>query len=290
MTTWWHEPIMSCSCCTCLTWLLVLGSISSALLLTDLLSWFHDNKQIFIDLDVWEHFNIPKLHFLTHYVDFIKLHGTTDNYSTKYTEHLHIDLAKDAFHSTNKKDEYLQMTTWLEHREKLWHHAIYIQWRLDGKPHISQQSEEVIPPCLSLTKNSSCQVVSLPKVLEDYGATEFSDTFSWYWVKLTWPGLSGWEATNAVNDYYLPFQKVSVFHKVKFYNIDIKGYPGCVGPWDSIHVWPSHRDTWGHHIPGRFDTVLVISDVIPKEGDIWGKKTTVSLISCLTFVNCQIIV
>ena len=166
-------------------------SSSTLNLLTDFLSQFHDNKHIFVDLDIQEHFNILKLHFLMHYVDFIKLHGTTDNYSSEYTEHLHIDLAKDAFCSTNKKDKYIQITTWLEHREKLWCHTIYIQWRLDGEPHISQQSEEVIPPHLSMMKNPSCQVVGLPKVMEDYGATEFSDTFSQYWVKLTWPGLSG---------------------------------------------------------------------------------------------------
>lgn len=221
-----------------------------------------------------------------HYVDFIKLHGTTDNYSTKCTKCLHIDLVKDIFHSMNKKDEYLWMITWLKHREKLWHHAIYIQWRLGGEPHILQQSEEVIPPCLSLMKNPSCQVVGLPKVMEDYEVTEFSDTFSQYWVKLTQPGLSGWEVKNAVNNYYLPFQKVSVFHKVKFYNIDLKGYPGSADPQDNIHVWLRHRGTWGCHIPGRYDTMLVISDVIPKWGDIQGKKTTIPLISCLTFVNC----
>ena len=66
-------------------------------LLADSLSHFHENKDIFIDLGVREHFNIPKLHYLKHYMDFIKLHGTMDNYNTEYTEHLHIDLAKDAY-------------------------------------------------------------------------------------------------------------------------------------------------------------------------------------------------
>ena len=73
---------------------------------------------------------------------------------------------------------------------------------------------------------------------------------------------------NLVNNYYLPFQKISVFHKVKFYNIDLKGYPGSADLWDSIHVQLSHRDTQGCHIPGRFDTTLVISDVTPQQGDI----------------------
>lgn len=61
-------------------------------LLANLLSHFLENKNIFIDFSVQEHFNIQKLHYLKYYMDFIKLHGTTDNYGTKYTEHLHIDL------------------------------------------------------------------------------------------------------------------------------------------------------------------------------------------------------
>ncbi len=37
----------------------------------------------------------------------------TDNFNTEYTERLHINLAKDAFHMTNTKDKYPQMTAWL---------------------------------------------------------------------------------------------------------------------------------------------------------------------------------
>jgi hypothetical protein len=33
--------------------------------LQDSLTAFHNNKGIFIDLGVWDHFNIPKLHSLT---------------------------------------------------------------------------------------------------------------------------------------------------------------------------------------------------------------------------------
>ncbi|KAJ6548331.1 hypothetical protein B0H10DRAFT_1969194 [Mycena sp. CBHHK59/15] len=60
---------------------------------------------------------------------YIKLFGTTTTI-TEYTEHLHIDLAKDAFRSTNFKDEFPQMTLWLERKEKIFRHEEYIQWRL----------------------------------------------------------------------------------------------------------------------------------------------------------------
>ena len=82
--------------------------------LQDSLSEFHNNKPIFVDLSVWEHFNIPKLHSLSHYESSIQLFGTMDNYNTEQSKHLHIDLAKDAYCATNHKDEYLQMTIWLK--------------------------------------------------------------------------------------------------------------------------------------------------------------------------------
>lgn len=79
-------------------------------LLDDTLLKFHENKDIFIDMGIREHFKIPKLHLLCHYVMYIKLFWSTDNYNTQYTEHLHIDLTKDAYHATNHRDKYLQMT------------------------------------------------------------------------------------------------------------------------------------------------------------------------------------
>ena len=42
-------------------------------------------------------------------------------------------------------------------------------------------------------------------------------------------------------------------------------------------------------IPGRFNMVLVVSNMAPKEGDIWGKENTVSFILCLKIANGQII-
>ena len=83
--------------------------------LQDSLAEFHNNKLIFIDLGIREHFNIPKLHSLSHYDSSIWLFGTMDNYNTEQSERLHIDMAKDAYCATNHKDEYTQMTIWLEH-------------------------------------------------------------------------------------------------------------------------------------------------------------------------------
>lgn len=94
--------------------------------LQDCLAAFHDHKAVFLDLGVQENFNLPKLHSLTHYALSIGLFGTTDNYNTEQSKCLHIDFAKDAYHATNRKDEYPQMTAWLECQEKMQQHAALI--------------------------------------------------------------------------------------------------------------------------------------------------------------------
>jgi hypothetical protein len=87
---------------------------------------FHQNKSIFIDLGVRTNFNLPKLHSLQHYASCIESFGTTDNYNTENTERWHIDFAKDAYHATNHKDEYSQMTLWLQWKEKVLIHQSHI--------------------------------------------------------------------------------------------------------------------------------------------------------------------
>ncbi|KAI9447517.1 hypothetical protein H4582DRAFT_2068099 [Lactarius indigo] len=120
-------------------------------LLEDALSRFHENKSIFVDLGIREHFNIPKLHFASHYVDLIKLYGTTDNVNTENTVQLHIDLAKDAYAATNHKDEFSQMTTWLEHKEKIHQHNCLVQWWLEGLPIVVAPCKW-LPPGLELDR------------------------------------------------------------------------------------------------------------------------------------------
>ena len=128
----------------------------------DALSHFHENKSIFIDLGVREAFNIPKLHFAQHYVMFIKLYGTTDNFNTAYTEHLHIDFAKDAYATTNHKDEFTQMTNWLERKEKIFCHEQYIKWRKNGFPNPKSISITWQPPGLELDQHLHSQTSQCP--------------------------------------------------------------------------------------------------------------------------------
>jgi hypothetical protein len=49
---------------------------------------FHANKTIFVNLEIRDHFQLPKLESLN------KDFGALDNGNTEYTECLHIDMAK----------------------------------------------------------------------------------------------------------------------------------------------------------------------------------------------------
>ena len=55
-------------------------STNTMIWLEESLEVFHQNKAIFLDLGVWTHFNLPKIHSLIHYTTLISLFGTTDNY------------------------------------------------------------------------------------------------------------------------------------------------------------------------------------------------------------------
>ncbi|KIM60378.1 hypothetical protein SCLCIDRAFT_124571, partial [Scleroderma citrinum Foug A] len=60
----------------------------------DALLLFHYHKEVLVTLGIRDHFNILKFHSLLHYVECIKMYGTTDNYNTEAFKQLHIDLAK----------------------------------------------------------------------------------------------------------------------------------------------------------------------------------------------------
>ncbi|KAJ7334948.1 hypothetical protein DFH08DRAFT_916210 [Mycena albidolilacea] len=81
--------------------------------MTDALKIWHQNRDYFITAGVRKDFNIPKFHSLLHYVDSIRMFGTTDNYNTEMFERLHIDFAKKGWRASNRRDKFPQMIAWL---------------------------------------------------------------------------------------------------------------------------------------------------------------------------------
>ncbi|KAJ6618487.1 hypothetical protein B0H10DRAFT_2164151 [Mycena sp. CBHHK59/15] len=93
---------------------------------------FHANKDVFVTLEICEHFNIPKIHSMQHYVDMIRTLGTADGYNTELSERLHIDCAKLGYAASSKKEYIRQMMTWLMRREAIHRFALYLQWAIPG--------------------------------------------------------------------------------------------------------------------------------------------------------------
>ena len=225
-------------------------------LLTESLSAFHDNKVIFKELGIRDSFNIPKFHSMQHYVESIRNFGTTDNYNTEYTERLHIDLAKDAYKSTNFKDEFAQMTLWLERKEKVIRHAAFIEWRLSGQP--LPLPPPTRRPHIQMTRNPT-KMVSLTKIASDYKAPLFTEALQMVVAHYQDPTATQARLNYTAPIIALPFTSVPVFHKVKFWNQDPYRRPDCSDILDVAHVCPRRKGTRGW-IPERFDTVLVNPD------------------------------
>lgn len=221
------------------------------------LAMFHENKAVFVDLGVRKHLNVPKVHSLLHYSSSIRLFGTTDNYNTEQTERLHIDFTKDAYRATNRKNEYPQMITWLERREKLQRHAARIKRRQQQDSPAGIPPERPIgappQPCtryLRMTEYPTLGRESFENIHNSYGAVEFQDLVGDFLTVLKEPHLSGRALRNRGANTLIPFHHVPVFHKIKFTNGDVTV--------DSIHIRPEQvNPDDGRITPARFDTVLI---------------------------------
>lgn len=237
--------------------------------LENALAQFHEDRDVFIELGIRTGFNLPKLHSLQHYVRAIKLYGTTDNYNTEATERLHIDFAKDAYRATNHRNEFPQMTQWLERREKILHHANFIAWRVQqqtrsGTSTISAQQElRWRPPDMAcalnikMTKNPTRKAVSINEIVSPlrYGATFFIPALARFVVQFNDPSVSAAVLEERAADIILPVATLPVYHHIKFWNESVHGKTML----DSVHVHPRSQDSSGSDtlVQARFDTVLV---------------------------------
>ena len=133
---------------------------------------FHGAKDVFIELGLREHFNIPKLHSLLHYVDTIKNLGSLDGLNTENSERLHIDYAKKAYAATSRKDYTIQMTKWLQCQEAVIWFNQFVMWR--NGTHTPTPAEVVptrTPYCIALKPHLPKKTV---QYLEEYhGAVSF---------------------------------------------------------------------------------------------------------------------
>ncbi|KAG1874323.1 hypothetical protein F4604DRAFT_1880851 [Suillus subluteus] len=175
-----------------------------------------------------------------------------------------VDLAKDAYHATNRKDEFTQMTQWLERKEKIVRHAKSIRWQLhDNTPHHPSPR----PASLSfdrtrtLAKHPSAKAISFQTLISDYGATYFREALARYIAQQNQldESLSRSRLKALAANVHLPFHSVAVYHKIKWLSVDARGHGDPLITVDSVHVMPRRTGTRQKNdaLPARFDTALI---------------------------------
>ncbi|KAI0069540.1 hypothetical protein K474DRAFT_1687710 [Panus rudis PR-1116 ss-1] len=230
--------------------------------LRDALKRFHDNKDIFVELKIRSDFNFFKLHFADHWELLIEWLGTPDNFNTEYSERLHIDLAKDAYEATNHKDEFTQMTIWVERQEKIMQHDSFIQWNLDGRPQIQPASlYPPLPSRLIMTKNPSYKSVKISTIESTsgsgYGARYFRDALARFVVKHNYPHYNHRNVEKVAANVHFPTQNFPIYHKAKFWLGDANHHRLMADEFDVLHAAPARKSRRDTDIPARFDTAMV---------------------------------
>ena len=237
-----------CSACALLDLLRLakypIHSNSTLQLLTDALACFHTNRDIFINLGIRTQFNLPKLHYMSHYVELVKYFGTTDNFDTQYTERLHIDIPKYSYGATNHKDEYEQMTCWLDWKERVLQHEQYIQWQQAGTcaPTCVDREPPSLDTCweLSMTKHPSMTAVPLNRLQDAYGAPLFKVTLQRFISTTNDGNQTRQQLERSLWRIHLPFNQLPVWHVIKFMRSD--PLTGTHSTADSIHIKPAYHD------------------------------------------------
>ncbi|KAF8272272.1 hypothetical protein EI94DRAFT_1862395 [Lactarius quietus] len=225
--------------------------------LEDALVHFHANKDVFINLGICDNFHFPKIHSLLHYHSSITLFGTTDNYNTEQTKHLHMDYTKWAYHATNKKDEEHQMTVWNEHCKEVEQHAFFVAWQQQAQQLAYDQSltlegPPVPVPCTTqMALNPMLKAVSFDDLTNKYRAWDFQDAITDFITQVNHPDASTAALKDLAKNTLLPFQTVPVFHKIKYLST-------CDSEViNTVHVWPEQSDVHGNPIPLHFNTVII---------------------------------
>ncbi|PPQ97936.1 hypothetical protein CVT26_002941 [Gymnopilus dilepis] len=247
---------------------------------------FHANRGVFISLGVRAHFNIPKLHTIGHYRQLIVHYGTADNFNTECTERLHIDLAKDAYSATNFKDEFPQMTNWLDRKERVMQHGKYVRRHIGTSSntplHVQKPVASLIPQRrLRMAKHPTHRAVPLSDIQTKYGAMQFVPALSRFVSQYQNPAFSKAQVEAASHSVHIPFAKIAVFHRIKFVSYDVYGLnPLDEVVVDSIHVDPARLNKYSKVVPGRFDTALISIAERPA-GDVDIKGFCVGQVRCI---------
>ncbi|GLB44088.1 putative zn-finger domain-containing protein [Lyophyllum shimeji] len=157
------------------------------------LETFHKHKNILVELEIRDNFNIPKLHNIQHYVDTIVALGSADGYNSESPERLHIDFAKEAYRASNKRDYTEQMAVWLQWQEGIFLRTAYLAWLhpkediqcivddelvdLGDAPSDSDDTSPLPTIHYKVAKSAPFRNLTIESLASEYGAVHFLPAF-----------------------------------------------------------------------------------------------------------------
>ncbi|KAI0832135.1 hypothetical protein BC628DRAFT_1310479 [Trametes gibbosa] len=162
----------------------------------DSLDRLHAAKEVFVNLGIRDHFNIPKFHSLLHFLQSIRALGCLDGVNTETSERFHIDYAKEGFRGSSRKEYIAQMTLWLQRREAILLRESYLKWlrksagdasededdAQDGAGVVAEELRSVrqlvnsnVSRAYEAALRPSAPAVTLDVLVQSYGADGFLD-------------------------------------------------------------------------------------------------------------------
>lgn len=127
-----------------------------------------------------------------------------------------------------------------------------MSWKVENPP-----SPKPRPLHIRMTKLPTVRAVPFDELAEDYGAYDIRNALAKFVAKSNKPALSGARLELAASRVVLFFNKLPVFHKVRFSNPNPQEWLECEDVQDVAHAKPAWVNPQHRHVPARFDTVLV---------------------------------
>ena len=215
----------------------------------DALSIWEENQGFFVeDTGIRNNLNIPKFHSLLHYIESIRLFGTTDNYNSEMFERLHIDFAKQGWRASNKRDEFPQMISWLSCQEKIDSFESYLSGSasMESGSESGQQLHGLSR--ISVAKFPNYPNKSIANITKSHQAPAFERHLKEYLNRF----LDKRTSNHRAMQYPLPFKHLDVFNQFKFCPFNLQDDEE--EERDIVKAIPVSK----RFPSGRFDTVIVL--------------------------------
>ncbi|KAF9058791.1 hypothetical protein BDP27DRAFT_1240267, partial [Rhodocollybia butyracea] len=194
------------------------------------LNVWHKNKAYFVKQQTTkDQINIPKFHSLLHYVNSIKWLGTTDNYNTEAFERFHIDMAKEAWDATDKRNHFPQMTQWLSRQEKILSFDFYRNWINSTSTNQGAQKNDItlkLDTNIRIAKHPHETKKSLNAIANSHNAPGFILALKLY-INSLLPKEGQVTKAEALSIGCLPFTLLDVWHHFKFTPVNLFDDAGC---------------------------------------------------------------